>query len=74
MTRRALGSLAVGLIMFGLTVVAVGLPASGQAPKRGGILNSLLTEDLVQWPHVRNLVPHNSLYSYGRMQEVWLDR
>jgi len=57
MTRRALGSLAVGLIMFGLTVVAVGLPASGQAPKRGGILNSLLTEDLVQWPHVRNLVP-----------------
>src|SRR5439155_1289629 len=45
MTRRALGSLAVGLLMFGLTVVAVGLPASGQAPKRGGILNSLLTED-----------------------------
>src|SRR5712664_4048942 len=45
MTRRALGSLAVGLLIFGLTVVAVGLPASGQAPKRGGILNTLLTED-----------------------------
>jgi peptide/nickel transport system substrate-binding protein len=26
------------------------------------------------WPHVKNLVPHNSLYNYGRMQEVWLDR
>jgi len=26
------------------------------------------------WPHVRNLVPHHSLYSFGRMQEVWLDR
>ncbi len=63
MTRRALGSLAVGLLMFWLTVVATGLPASGQAPKRGGILNTLLTE-----------VPHNSLYNYGRMQEVWLDR
>jgi len=31
-------------------------------------------EYFVQWPHVRNLVPHNSLYNYGRMQEVWLDR
>jgi peptide/nickel transport system substrate-binding protein len=26
------------------------------------------------WPHVKNLVPHNTLYSFGRMQEVWLDR
>ncbi len=26
------------------------------------------------WPYVKNLVPHNSLYSYGRLQEVWLDR
>ena len=31
-------------------------------------------EYFVQWPYVRNLVPHNSLYNYGRMQEVWLDR
>jgi peptide/nickel transport system substrate-binding protein len=27
-----------------------------------------------QWPHVKNLVPHHSLYSFGRMQNVWLDR
>lgn len=27
-----------------------------------------------QWPRVRNLVPHNSIYNYARMQEVWLDR
>jgi len=31
-------------------------------------------EYFTRWPHVRNLVPHNSLYNYGRMQEVWLDR
>jgi hypothetical protein len=23
------------------------------------------------WPHVRNLAPHHSMYTYGRMQEVW---
>ncbi len=27
-----------------------------------------------QWPHVKNLVPHHSLYSWGRMQDVWLDK
>jgi peptide/nickel transport system substrate-binding protein len=26
------------------------------------------------WPYVRNLVPHQSVYSYARFQEVWLDR
>jgi len=26
------------------------------------------------WPYVHNLVPHNSVYSYARLQEVWLDR
>ncbi len=31
-------------------------------------------EYFAQWPHVRNLVPHNALYNYGRMQEVWLDK
>ncbi len=31
-------------------------------------------EYFTQWPYVRNLVPHHSLYNYGRMQEVWLDR
>jgi len=25
-------------------------------------------------PHVKNLVPHSSLYDYGRMQEVQLDK
>ncbi len=29
-------------------------------------------EYFAQWPHVKNLVPHNTLYNYGRMQEVWL--
>jgi peptide/nickel transport system substrate-binding protein len=31
-------------------------------------------EYFAHWPHVKNLVPHNSLYNYGRMQDVWLDR
>src|SRR5882724_4398096 len=68
MTRRALGSLAVGLLVFGLTVVAVGLPASGQAPKRGGILNSLLTEDppgllIHESATVSNVWPMSPCYS-----------
>jgi peptide/nickel transport system substrate-binding protein len=24
--------------------------------------------------HVKNLIPHNNFYNYGRMQEVWLDK
>jgi peptide/nickel transport system substrate-binding protein len=31
-------------------------------------------EYFTQWPYVKNLVPHNALYNYGRMQEVWLDK
>lgn len=31
-------------------------------------------EYFAHWPYVKNLIPHNSLYNYGRMQEVWLDR
>jgi peptide/nickel transport system substrate-binding protein len=28
----------------------------------------------LMWPYVKNLVPHQSAYNYGRMQEVWLDK
>jgi peptide/nickel transport system substrate-binding protein len=31
-------------------------------------------EYFARWPHVKNLIPHNALYNYGRMQEVWLDK
>jgi peptide/nickel transport system substrate-binding protein len=31
-------------------------------------------EYFTQWPYVRNLVPHPSLYNWGRMQDVWLDK
>jgi peptide/nickel transport system substrate-binding protein len=31
-------------------------------------------EYFAQYPYVKNLVPHNALYNYGRMQEVWLDK
>jgi peptide/nickel transport system substrate-binding protein len=28
----------------------------------------------VTWPHVKNLIPHQSIYNWGRMQEVWSDK
>jgi len=28
----------------------------------------------VHWPQVKNLIAHGSLYNWGRMQDVWLDR
>ena len=31
-------------------------------------------EYYLMWPYVKNLVPHQSEYNYGRMQEVWLDK
>ncbi len=26
------------------------------------------------WPHVKNLVPHHSIYGWGRLQDVWRER
>jgi peptide/nickel transport system substrate-binding protein len=26
------------------------------------------------WPYVKNLIPHQSIYNFGRMQEVWIDK
>lgn len=31
-------------------------------------------ESFLMQPYVKNLVPHQSVYNYGRMQEVWLDK
>ena len=31
-------------------------------------------EYVVMWPFVKNVVPHQSVYNYGRMQETWLDQ
>ncbi len=31
-------------------------------------------EYFLMWPYVKNLVPHQSVYNYGRMQEAWLDK
>jgi ABC-type transport system substrate-binding protein len=31
-------------------------------------------EYFLMWPYVKNLVPHQLEYNYGRMQEVWLDK
>src|SRR5262249_20483494 len=43
----------------------------GEAPRpgvRGGL------DYFTIWPHVKNLVPHHSIYGWGRLQEVWRDR
>jgi peptide/nickel transport system substrate-binding protein len=31
-------------------------------------------EYYLQWSYVKNLIPHQSIYNWGRMQEVWLDK
>jgi peptide/nickel transport system substrate-binding protein len=31
-------------------------------------------EYFTQWPYVRNLVPHHSLYNWSRMDQVWMDK
>ncbi len=28
----------------------------------------------IVWPYVKNLIPHQSMYNFGRMQEVWRDQ
>ncbi len=38
------------------------------------ILLGWAKEYYLMWPSVKNLVPHQSAYNYGRMQEVWLDK
>jgi peptide/nickel transport system substrate-binding protein len=32
------------------------------------------TDYFATWPHVKNLIPHQSMYNFGRMQEVWSDK
>ena len=31
-------------------------------------------EYYTHWNYVKNLIPHQSIYNWGRMQEVWLDK
>ena len=26
------------------------------------------------WPYVHNMIPHNNIYNFGRMQDVWRDK
>jgi len=33
-----------------------------------------LNDYFMHWPYVKGLVPHNNIYNFGRMQEVWLDK
>ena len=30
-------------------------------------------DHFAMWPHVKNMIPHQSIYNFGRMQEVWRD-
>ena len=29
---------------------------------------------MAMWPHVKNYIPHQSIYNFGRMQEVWREQ
>ena len=31
-------------------------------------------DHVMYWPYVKGYVPHNNIYNYGRMQDVWLDK
>jgi peptide/nickel transport system substrate-binding protein len=31
-------------------------------------------DNVMYWPYVKGYVPHNNIYNYGRMQDVWLDK
>ncbi len=31
-------------------------------------------DEYAHWPHVKGLLAHHSIYNYGRMQNVWLDK
>ena len=33
-----------------------------------------LMSPYVHWPHVKGLTAHHSIYNFGRMQDVWVDR
>ena len=63
--------IALVLVVFAL------LPAYGQTPKRGGILNAMQGEDLPagfslhETATIFGLTP---IYNFARMQDVWLDR
>jgi hypothetical protein len=86
MRPRPLPFLALGLAALVVLALAAGSPALADTPKRGGVLTSVLIEDppglLIHesatvsnvWPHVKGLVAHNSLYNYGRMQDVGPDK
>ncbi len=86
MKGRSLLPLALVLGIVLMALAAGGPPAGAKAPKRGGILNTVLIEDppglLIHesatvsnvWPMMPCYSNHNALYNYGRMQEVWLDK
>jgi len=45
------------------------LQYEGAKPILGHIMDYMM-----YWPYVKGLVPHNNIYNYGRMQDVWLDK
>src|SRR5262245_61933437 len=62
MTGRRVGlSLVGGLGLAAILVAALGAPAGGQAPKRGGILNTLVIED----------PPGFSIHEAATVSTVW---
>jgi peptide/nickel transport system substrate-binding protein len=45
------------------------LQTEGAKPILGHIMDYMM-----YWPYVKGITPHNNIYNYGRMQDVWLDK
>jgi hypothetical protein len=77
------------LVAAALVVVALAIPAASQAPARaaegrpGGVPRVMQREEVPQGFAIHEtattssgpfkLIPHQTVYSFGRMQEVWLE-
>jgi len=84
MRRRARASLCLGIVLLAGSIVTSAVQAKRrrlvweiQKKLEADVARPMLgwrIEYFTQWPYVRNLVAHHSLYNWGRMQDVWLDK
>ncbi len=52
-------------------------PGESRRSSRSDVARPILDWRLdyfIVYPYVKNLIPHQSMYNFGRLQEVWLDK
>ena len=78
--RRGRLLLPVLTLVIAVGAVLAPVEAQGPTPKRGGIVTSVIIEDppgfsIHESATVSTVWPmHHSLYNWGRMQDVWVDK